>query len=117
MIYTHSILGGYICLKGSFVFHIPMLIAMLIFIRIPDEKFLDEAYPGRSYLAFYWYVITAALHGLFIIIDFIYFLSLDEIFGMAYHTTLLIFRYMQMVNICIMLILYATGETTGNFIN
>ena len=48
MIYTHSILGGYICLKGSFVFHIPMLIAMLIFIKVPDLNLLAVAYPGAE---------------------------------------------------------------------
>ena len=117
MIYTSSILGGYVCLKGTFVFHIPMLIAMLIFIKIPDDKYLSAAYSERYLLAFYWYLITAVLHGLFIIIDLIYFLNLDDIFGMAYHSVLLALRYMQMANICIMLMLYATGETTGKFIN
>ena len=47
MIYTHTILGGYVCLKGSFMFHIPMLIAMLIFIKVPDDNnMLQKAYPA-----------------------------------------------------------------------
>ena len=29
MIFSHNMISGYLCMQGSFMYHIPMLIAML----------------------------------------------------------------------------------------
>ena len=47
--------------------------------------------------------------------DLIYGLDLDELWETGYHSILLVFRYTQMYSICIMLMLYATGQTAGKF--
>ena len=59
------------------MFHIPMLLAMLIFIKIPDDTVLEAAYPGEHKIVFYWYWVAITLHGLFSIMDLMYITSLD----------------------------------------
>jgi hypothetical protein len=43
MIYSHNMISGYLCLQGSFMFHLPMLISMW-FIEVPPEESLKEAF-------------------------------------------------------------------------
>ena len=117
MIYSHSVLGGYVCLKGSYMFHVPMLLAMLIFIKIPNDSVLAAAYPGEHSIVFYWYWVTIALHGLFSIMDLIYITNLDSFWLTGYEVFSLLLRYGQIGNFCIILMLYATGETAGTFEN
>ena len=47
--------------------------------------------------------------------DLLQFLELHAIWETGYHGVLLAFRYLQMGNICIMLMLYATGSINGVF--
>ena len=84
MIYNHSILGGYVCLKGSYMFHIPMFAAMLIFIEVPDESILAAAYPGGNRLVPFWYYTTAILHLLFSLMDLLYIFSYDQLWDTGY---------------------------------
>ena len=55
MIYAVSVLKAYTALRGTLVYHLPMGIAMLIFIRIPDN---EENFPG----AIWFYASSVALH-------------------------------------------------------
>ena len=63
MIFAHSIISGYICLQGSFVFHIPMLIAMVQFVSVPPLDVRKEAFPGEEIYVMYWYWFAVGLHG------------------------------------------------------
>ena len=118
MIYTHSILGGYACMRGSYVYHIPMLASMLYFIQIPDENDLKLAYAQEYREAFLWYWFTAFLHGLLAILDVIitHYVMFYRIEGQK--RQLLTFlrktlRFAQLANYMIMMTLYVTGETAG----
>ena len=64
MIYAHNMISGYLCLQGSVMFHLPMLISMAVFIRIPPEQNLLEAF-GTEYvdIAFYWYWFALSMHA------------------------------------------------------
>lgn len=57
MIHAVSVLKAYTALRGTYVYHLPMAIAMLIFIRIPDNI---ETFPG----ALWWYITSVFLHFL-----------------------------------------------------
>ena len=48
MIYSHNMISGYLCLQGSFMYHLPMLIAMLVYIRIPEEDALRDTFPSQD---------------------------------------------------------------------
>ena len=45
MIQIFNLLSGYQSIVGTVYFHIPMLLAMLIFVRIPDDDDLSQAFP------------------------------------------------------------------------
>ena len=62
MIYSHSMMSGYLCLMGSYMFHIPMLIAMLIFIRIPPEADMQATFPENARTAVTWYWFALIMH-------------------------------------------------------
>ena len=62
MIDTHSMMSGYHILQGSLLFHVPMFIAMFTFIHIPDEDYLDGAFPEKGHWAIRWYWIALGLH-------------------------------------------------------
>ena len=68
MIFAHSIISGYICMQGSFIFHISLLVAMLIFVRVPPAEDLAQAFPGEESWARWWYELNAALHGILAVI-------------------------------------------------
>ena len=62
MIDTHSMMSGYHVLQGSLLYHIPMFIAMVTFIRIPDQEVLDLAFPEKGHWGIRWYWIALGLH-------------------------------------------------------
>ena len=45
MIFTHSILSGYVSLQGSLTIHMPMLIAMIAFVWFPGDIPTKEEFP------------------------------------------------------------------------
>ena len=65
MIYNVSILQGYTALIGSSLIHIPMLIAQLVFVRLPGEY---EDYYDVFPEAPYWYVLSAFMHVILAVI-------------------------------------------------
>ena len=69
MIFTESILGGYVIFKGTFMFHIPMAIGMFFFVAIPDKNLLEKAYPSTGNLVYAWYWMTVVLHIIFTIME------------------------------------------------
>ena len=85
MIFTHSIISGYICLQGSLVIHIPMIVAMLIFVKIPNICELKAAFPGKDEIneEWYmpditienWYMANIAMHG---VLAFCHIICLDK---------------------------------------
>ena len=62
MIDTHSMMSGYHVLQGSLLYHIPMFIAMVVFIRLPDRDYLNAAFPDKGQWAINWYWIALGLH-------------------------------------------------------
>ena len=58
MIHAVSVLKAYTALRGTFVYHFPMAISMLIFIRVPDDEQGVIDFPG----AYYWYTTSVMLH-------------------------------------------------------
>ena len=61
MIFTTNILSGYQSIVGSFLFHLPMLVTMCLFIRIPYDD-IDTAFPDETHLVIFWYWFTMFLH-------------------------------------------------------
>ena len=60
MIYAWNVLKAYTALRGTYVYHLPMAIAMLVFIRIPRGGNYDVEFP----LAWVWYTTSVVLHFL-----------------------------------------------------
>ena len=58
MIYAYNVLKGYTAIRGTLVFHLPMAIATLIFIRVPRSEQGKLAFPGAEM----WYVLSVILH-------------------------------------------------------
>ena len=65
MIHTHAILTGYIALRGSMLVHIPMLIAMLSFVRVPDA---ESPNIGAAWHKTYMYAVS--MHALLSVMHF-----------------------------------------------
>ena len=61
MIFTTNILSGYQSINGSYLFHLPMLLTMCLFIRIPYDD-IDRAFPEETHLVIFWYWFTIFLH-------------------------------------------------------
>ena len=70
MIYNVSILQGYTALIGTSAVHIPMLIAQLVFVRLPGEY---EDYYDVFPEAPYWYYFAAFMH---VVLAFIHFTTM-----------------------------------------
>ena len=67
MIYAYAILTGYVAIRGSMFLHIPMLIAMVAFVRIPeaeDDPALVDAWR-------IWYTYAAIMHAILAILHFL----------------------------------------------
>ena len=64
MIQTFNILSGYQSIVGTALYHIPMLVAMLLFIRIPSRDELEQVFIGESLYVIFWYYFCLSLHGL-----------------------------------------------------
>ena len=62
MIDAHNMMSGYNVLRGSLLYHIPMFIAMSIFIRIPAQEYMELAFPEEANWAIYWYWTALGLH-------------------------------------------------------
>ena len=62
MIFSHNMISGYLCMQGSFMYHIPMLIAMLWWVKIPSVADLRLAFLDEGKDAIYWFWLTALLH-------------------------------------------------------
>lgn len=46
MIHANAILTGYTALRGSPIIHGAMFLAMLAFVRVPDD--VDQSFPGGT---------------------------------------------------------------------
>ena len=62
MIFSHNIISGYLCMQGSFMYHLPMLIAMLWWVDIPNDQDLRLAFQDMDTQAVAWFYIQAFLH-------------------------------------------------------
>ena len=60
MIFAYSILRGYTALRGTMVIHLPMLIAMLVFVEVPSTNCANEQ---KCFMRGpYWYQLAIFLH-------------------------------------------------------
>ena len=71
MIFAYSVLSGYQSVRGSFAVHMPMFIAMLIFVnpytknQLPDEEDFEWTWPGArlwTYYGLWMHLLLAFLH-------------------------------------------------------
>ena len=67
MIFNYSILRGYTALRGTMVIHLPYLISMLIYVKVPSTECIGEI-EGETQPCFdrglYWYYLAVGLHAL-----------------------------------------------------
>ena len=71
MIHAYAILTGYIALRGSSVIHFSMLVAMIVFVRIPPDEELLIAFPGGEA----WYFYALFMH---LILGFLHFTTMIQ---------------------------------------
>ena len=123
MIFVHSIISGYICLQGSFVIHIPMFLAMLHFVKVPDECDLITGFPGGAeslliepkYIQA-WYIFCLTMHG---VLAFTHIASifLEEEIDLYAASGFMSFQLaavlLQIANTCYMLGLYGNSVMQG----
>ena len=97
---------------GKVYFHIPMFVAMLIFIRVPTDD-LEKAFPQEGQLANFWYYYALGLHVFLGINDFVLVDLETEGFSNFFNGLQTIGRFANMLNLCLMLHLYGTCEISG----
>ena len=113
MIFVHSIISGYISLQGSFTYHIPMFIAMLVFIKVPEQEELALAFPGEEETCRIWYICAACMHLLLSVIHMIQVFSLEEYFLSSFMSIQLVSVLLEIWNLCKMLSLYGISIIQG----
>ena len=115
MIYTWNILSGYQSIMGSYIFHLPMFITMVLFIRIPSDDDVDLAFPGEAHLVTFWYYFTLFNHA------WIGLLNRHELFSewepdwlkIVTSISSTVGRLTNLANLCLMLHLIGTSEIKG----
>ena len=114
MIYTWNILSGYQSIMGSFIFHIPMLITMLLFIRIPSDD-VEKAFPGEAHLVTFWYYFTLFNHASIGLLNMIELLTEWDIgwLNIVLSIASTVGRLSSLGNLCLMLHLIGTSEIKG----
>ena len=118
MIYSHTMMSGYLTLQGSYMFHIPMLIAMLIFIRVPSEEDLEVAFPEQSSSAAIWYWYAVGMHFVLALMQMLYG-RLDEVGALCGAVFLAIQTAivgLEMWNLCLMMNLYSSFSIHGKHV-
>ena len=74
MIHANAILTGYTALMGSPIIHGAMFLAMLAFVRVPDD--VDQSFPGGQQ----WYVFAVFMHTILALLTFsVYITSIDAL--------------------------------------
>ena len=112
MINTRSIISGYIFLQGNFVVHLPMLVSMIAFVRIPNDENLSIAFPGEERLVGVWYFFNAFMHGLLSIIQMRSLVDLGSL-STTFEFMQILGAIAQMFNLCMMMRLYGTSVLDG----
>ena len=64
MIHAYAILTGYIAMRGSFVIHTALFIAICFFVRVPDDY--HNVFPGGKI----WYVYNIIMHVILALLNF-----------------------------------------------
>ena len=118
MIDTHSMMSGYHVLQGSLLYHIPMFIAMVTFIEMPDQEVLDLAFPGKGHWGIKWYWIALGLHVALALLQFAVILeaAFQGIFkncGGLIQVLSTVGTIFQIFNLCTMLHLYSINMIKG----
>ena len=124
MIQSFNLLSGYQSIVGTALYHIPMLIAMLLYIRVPSEEELELAFPQESWLVNLWYYFCLVLHGLLTFVsmfDLFQFVAIDvlnwfsEFDGFMHLVQVLsqLARLLAMINLCIMMHLFGNSQIEG----
>ena len=112
MIFAHSIISGYVTLQGSANVHIPMLLAMMFFVRIPSDEEIVDVFPQEIVA---WFYFAAAMHVILGFLNLITWLdkSPDETHAASFKSVQLVCVLMETVNLCLMLKLYGTSVING----
>ena len=64
MIYSYSILTGYISLRGTIFLHLPMLIIMFFFVKVPKASEGEEDLEPLFWTWRIWYWFAFIMHGI-----------------------------------------------------
>ena len=112
-------MSGYLCLQGSYLFHIPMLIAMLVFVRIPEVEDQELAFPEEGNWVTLWYWAAVTMHVCLsvtnIVGNFIDDLGpLSTSIFLAFQNWLAI---AEMFNLCTMMHLYSVHAIDGKYVD
>ena len=127
MIFVHSIISGYICLQGSFVIHIPMFLAMLNFVEVPDRCDLVLGFPRNEDVSRWtgpehieaWYKFCLALHAILALIHLASIFCdefIDQYLASGFMIVQLSAVLLQIANLCYMLNLYGNSVLQGTTI-
>ena len=112
MIFAHSIISGYVTLQGSANVHIPMLLAMMFFVRIPSDEEIVDVFP-ESVVA--WFYFAAAMHVILGVLNLVTWMenSPDSTHAASFKSIQLVCVLAETVNLCLMLKLYGTSVING----
>ena len=119
MIYSHTMMSGYLCLQGSYMFHIPMLIAMLIFVRVPQAEDQELAFPEEGNWLTYWYWGAVTMHVCLSVTNLVG-NFIDELGPLATSTFLWIQNHLaiaEMFNLCVMMHHYSVHAIDGKYVD
>ena len=106
MIYAHAILTGYTSLRGSPTIHAAMFIAMLIFIRVPED--VDNSFAGGNY----WYPFAVCMHLILAILTFSAFMTGITTIETVKTSTQMIAVLAEILNFTTMVTLYDESKET-----
>ena len=103
MIFTHSIISGYVVMQGNYAMHIPMLVTMIYFVKdqIPSEECQMMIFETRLEP---WLMFSAAMHIYLAFMSILrVFTDVVDKFPGCFKSTQLVAVLLQMMNLCNML--------------
>ena len=96
MIYAYSALSGYSCLIGSFRVRIPMLVAMILFIQVPQSEGNSLAISKQTYVQCFCMHLILSFVDMAAYSQGVVFLSS---FFEAFQTSMVVFQVLNLVTL------------------
>ena len=112
MIFNHSILSGYIVIQGSYVIHIPMLVAIYLFVQetVPSDEHVRSTLFRGDVIG--WYYLAISMHFLLAFLSMIKIHSDHwyDTFPGTYKSVQVISVLLEILSFCKMLQLYGDSK-------